>query len=202
MLRPSPLVLISSRLTIFLPIRRHFFSFPRIPSASQSPQTVSLARTLPHPPRLLYSVVSDVDSYSAFVPYCVTSIVTHRDPVTQQPAKATLRVGWKAFDESFESVLTCVEGASVIAESHKHSLFKTLYTRWQIFPHPQRTDRGRVVLELKFEFANPLYNAVSASFAPAVAQIMIEAFEKRIADVALAEADATTWKQIKARSQK
>jgi ribosome-associated toxin RatA of RatAB toxin-antitoxin module len=40
-----------------------------------------------------------------------------------------------------------------------------------------------VVMDLKFAFANPLYNTVSATFAPTVTKIMIEAFEQRIAEM-------------------
>ncbi|KAK9262884.1 coenzyme Q-binding protein-like protein coq10, mitochondrial [Lipomyces tetrasporus] len=161
--------------------RRFFFTLLSKDSPS-SAQSYSLSRNLPYHPSLVYNVISDVDSYCKFVPYCVTSTVIHRDPKTKQPAKATLCVGWKAFEESFESELTCEEPYSVVAQSYKHSLFKLLYTRWRIIPQADQT-LSRVVMDLKFAFANPLYNTVSATFAPTVTKIMIEAFEKRIAEV-------------------
>ncbi|KAK9358903.1 dehydrase and lipid transport-domain-containing protein [Lipomyces starkeyi] len=161
--------------------RRYFFTLLSKDSAP-SAQTYSLSRNLPYPPSLVYSVISDVDSYCKFVPYCVESTVIHRDSRTNQPIKATLRVGWKAFEESFESQLKCEEPHSVIAQSYKHSLFKLLYTRWRIIPHADQS-LTRVVMDLKFAFANPLYNTVSATFAPTVTKIMIEAFEQRIAEM-------------------
>ncbi|KAK9237706.1 cyclase/dehydrase, partial [Lipomyces kononenkoae] len=130
----------------------------------------------------VYSVISDVDSYCKFVPYCVESTVIRRDSRTDQPIRATLRVGWKAFEESFDSELQCDEPHSVVAQSHKHSLFKLLYTRWRISPLANK-GYTKVVIDLKFAFANPIYNTVSASFAPTVTKIMIEAFEKRIAEM-------------------
>ncbi|KAK9321860.1 coenzyme Q-binding protein-like protein coq10, mitochondrial [Lipomyces orientalis] len=161
--------------------RRHFFTLLSRDS-TPSAQTYSLSRNLPYHPSLVYNVISDVDSYCKFVPYCVASTVIHRDQKTNQPAKATLRVGWQSFEETFESELTCEEPYSVVAQSYKHSLFKLLYTRWRIIPQADQT-LSRVVMDLKFAFANPLYNAVSATFAPTVTKIMIEAFEKRIAEV-------------------
>ncbi|KAK7203226.1 dehydrase and lipid transport-domain-containing protein [Myxozyma melibiosi] len=187
----------SSLLTAFSvhrsPQCRSFFAFPGTDSQVQK---VSLTRTLPYSPSLLYSVVSNVDDYSTFVPYCTSSKITQLDSASGQPSRAMLRVGWQTFEEEFESELTCDEPNSVIAESSKHSLFKILYTRWRIFPvaptpttsstqssPTSSTSQGRLVLDLKFQFESPLYNAVSAQFAPAVAQIMIEAFEKRMATV-------------------
>lgn len=50
-------------------------------------------------------MVSDVASYSSFVPYCLESTITARDE-SRTPTAATLRVGWKDLDESFESQLS------------------------------------------------------------------------------------------------
>jgi hypothetical protein len=52
----------------------------------------------------MYSVVSDVSSYALFLPYCLESRITARDGA-DVPKAAILRVGWKEFDETFESKL-------------------------------------------------------------------------------------------------
>lgn len=82
---------------------RNFFSFP---GESQT-QAISLTRTLPYSPALLYSVVSNVDEYCTFVPYCTESRITEYNKDTKQPTKAILCVGWQKFEEEFESELTC-----------------------------------------------------------------------------------------------
>ncbi|KAK9461367.1 dehydrase and lipid transport-domain-containing protein [Lipomyces oligophaga] len=185
MLRSFRPLLLIARTSIWNPARtRCFFTLPNIEIPVQ---TVSITRVLPYSPSLLYQVVSDVDQYKHFVPYCVESTVTERHPETKQPTKAVLGVGWKSFEESFESQLICLEPTSVIAESFKHSLFKVLYSRWQVSqasgPNQFSPQHGQLTLDLKFQFASPLYNAVSAKFAPAVAKIMIEAFESRMLQV-------------------
>ncbi|KAK9465214.1 polyketide cyclase [Lipomyces arxii] len=148
--------------------------------SASSPQSFSVTRTLPHSPAVLYNVVSNVDLYCKFVPYCVESYVTERD-ANKQPVKATLKVGWNSYEESFESELKCNQPYTVVAQSH-HSLFETLYTRWRIIPQAQQST-SKVTLDIKFAFSNPLYNAVSATFAPRVTTIMIEAFEARMAQL-------------------
>jgi coenzyme Q-binding protein COQ10 len=75
-----------------------------------------------------------------------------------------------------------------------NSIFKSLSTRWNIKPfhfkpptgRPQTDltkepakDRTEVHLTIDFQFANPIYTALSKAVAPKVAGLMIEAFEQR-----------------------
>jgi coenzyme Q-binding protein COQ10 len=49
-------------------------------------QTVSASRTIQHPTRVIYNVISTVSSYSAFVPYCHSSHVTRSSEPTSNGA--------------------------------------------------------------------------------------------------------------------
>ena len=76
---------------------------------------------------------------------------------------------------------------------------KSLYTRWTLrpFPYQPRTqkpsddghatmspiEQTEVSLEVHFQFANPVYAAMSKAVAPRVASVMVEAFAKRVSDV-------------------
>ncbi|ODV90520.1 hypothetical protein CANCADRAFT_107218 [Tortispora caseinolytica NRRL Y-17796] len=134
----------------------------------------------------MYAIISNVDSYSEFIPYCVESTVTAKDTKTGQPAAATLRVGWKNFDESFESKLTCVTPHTVIAEALNNSVFDTLYSEWTLKPIPAKPNLTKVHLNLVFKFNNPIYNTVSNVFAPTVTELMIRAFTDRAKQLASA----------------
>ncbi|KAM0286022.1 hypothetical protein ACHAQH_001212 [Verticillium albo-atrum] len=178
---------------------RHFFSLPNLPSP---PQTLTATRTLPYSPKALYALVADIDAYSSFVPYCSESRVTARDPnPPHTPTRADLRVGWGGFEETFTSRLRClpdrsveavsgadiepVSGAAAAAKSGTNAgggaVFTSLVTRWEL--RPLREDAHdpatQVDLVIRFQFANPLYSAVSAAVSDKVAGVMIEAFEKR-----------------------
>jgi coenzyme Q-binding protein COQ10 len=78
--------------------------------------------------------------------------------------------------------------------STSNGLFKTLSTRWTIKPlryTPQlgpllankavhtMEDQSEVHLMIKFQFLNPLYAALSKAATPRIANIMIEAFQRR-----------------------
>lgn len=182
------------------------------PFAASSPQTLTARRTLSHPPSVIYSTISDVSSYSAFIPYCRASLVTK----TSQPAsdgksypeEAKLIVGFHDdVSEEFWSRVYCqpervVEAVSGLTESSlrpgevpHHSarpaaerdptrngdVLTRLATRWTLKPVGEKTE---VELAIEYQFANPIYGALSAAAAPKVAEKMIEAFEGRVKAVA------------------
>ncbi|KZL82007.1 polyketide cyclase dehydrase and lipid transporter [Colletotrichum incanum] len=177
------------------PQRRLFFNLPNL-SSSTEPQTLTASRTMPYPSAQLYDVISDVDAYDSFVPYCAQSRVTQWTPPDASgrrwPAQADLRVGWGGFEETFTSRLHCVPGKSVEAVSGADvegaspgnggeggAVFRSLVTKWQLRPLTSGTGT-EVDLVIKFQFANPLYSAVSAAVSEKVAGVMIQAFEKRV----------------------
>jgi coenzyme Q-binding protein COQ10 len=84
--------------------------------------------------------------------------------------------------------------STINAPSTANNIFTSLSTRWTIRPfhykppsgHPQTDkavypsqDQTEVNLDIKFQFSNPVYAALSKAVAPKVAAMMIEAFEKR-----------------------
>ncbi|OBT83863.1 hypothetical protein VE02_06142 [Pseudogymnoascus sp. 03VT05] len=125
------------------------------------------------------------------------------------PEQADLKVGWGGFEETFTSKLNCVSdtivealgGDAVPAVSRQHSLghlsriespaipnniFKRLSTRWTVKPLSEQSATpgvARVLTEvnlaIEFQFSNPLYGSLSKAVAPKLAEVMIEAFEKR-----------------------
>ena len=63
----------------------------------------------------------------------------------------------------------------MFGDSKAGAVFKRLATLWTLRPEKQGT---QVNLTVRFEFANPLYSAVSAAVSDKVAGTMIEAFAK------------------------
>jgi coenzyme Q-binding protein COQ10 len=117
-----------------------------------------------------------------------------------------LEVGWGGVRELFTSRIYCVPGkvveavggatrTTLSAEEIKHhddgaqggaemkasageGILTHLLTRWTVKPLGERSTR--VGLEIEFQFANPVYAAMSSAVAGRVADVMIEAFEKRV----------------------
>ncbi len=102
-------------------IQRRPFSFsnPLAPEA----QTITATRTLRYPSRAIYEVIADVSSYSAFIPYCRSSVVTKTSAPTKQdgksyPEEAKLVIGLNdGVSEEFWSRVYCVPYHAVEAVS-------------------------------------------------------------------------------------
>lgn len=156
-------------------------------SSAGSAQKYTISKRFQHPQPLMYALVSRVDLYHEFVPYCTSSFITTRDPATGQPTVAGLRVGFQAFDEEFTCELDCVPSQTVVANSISHSLFHFLETEWQIVPTDGvngGADHCVATLNLRYEFKSTLYNHVSSLFAKQVAKLLTQAFERRAYEVA------------------
>lgn len=100
--------------------RRSFLSNP----LTNTPvQTISASRILRYPSQAVYSVISDVGSYSQFIPYCQTSTVTkNSSPAATDgktyPEEAKLTIGFNdSVSEEFWSRVYCVPYHTVEAVS-------------------------------------------------------------------------------------
>ncbi|KAG5358818.1 Coenzyme Q-binding protein COQ10 [Yarrowia sp. E02] len=160
---------------------RSFFSLPK-----SGPTNFSFTKRFNYPPSLVYGVVSDIQHYSEFVPYCEGSTITKRDQ-QGNPSEASLKVGWNQFNEDFVSCVECVKDKSVLSYAPNHSFFDILYSKWTITPSDSTHNACDLQLDIEFQFKNSLYNMVSSQFAPAVSEIMVDAFTKRAHAVALEE---------------
>ncbi|BFZ57294.1 Coenzyme Q-binding protein coq10, mitochondrial [Savitreella phatthalungensis] len=153
-----------------------------------SAQRFSVKKELPYSQNDLYQLISDIDSYAKFVPFCTGSNVTRRDG-KGMPVKADLRVGYKSFDETFTSDVVCAPTRSVRASANKHPLFEKLVTAWRLSEAvegqstaspstPSTPAKSTVSLDIEYKFANPLYDALSGAVLPKVADQVMQAFEK------------------------
>ncbi|KAI0310922.1 dehydrase and lipid transport-domain-containing protein [Amylostereum chailletii] len=114
-------------------------------------QTYHERKILPYTRRELYRIVSDVSSYSKFIPFCTQSriIGTPRPLQTLKPhdpahpptqMDGELTVSFLTFKESYVSTVTCRPFESVEAvASSSTPLFKSLTTTWKFLPASSRS---------------------------------------------------------------
>jgi coenzyme Q-binding protein COQ10 len=82
--------------------------------------TLHATRTLPYARSALYTLVSDINSYPLFLPFCSgAKVLAYSRPDTQtgarHPALASLNIGWAGVQEGFVSRVFCVPQISVEA---------------------------------------------------------------------------------------
>ncbi|QSL66614.1 hypothetical protein MERGE_000996 [Pneumocystis wakefieldiae] len=145
----------------------------------------STYRILPYKKSLIFSVISDIDSYSTFLPYCLASKVTKRDK-NGLPQTADLRIGWKSYDEIFSSKISYISHDYIIANASNHQLFQKLQATWSL-KDMQTTEKlgkkTKISLILDFRFSNPLYTIISMAAMPKISSLIISAFENRIKQI-------------------
>ncbi|KAI1006543.1 hypothetical protein K3495_g1677 [Podosphaera aphanis] len=134
--------------------RRSFLSLP-----GSDPQCFTATRILPYNSHHVYDLISDIDSYASFVPYCQYSKVTKRSLPDKDgrrwPSEADMTIGWGGFEETFTSRLFCVPGSivealggvavttlprddlahhadTIHAPSKPNDIFKSICTRWTV----------------------------------------------------------------------
>ncbi|KAI9343765.1 cyclase/dehydrase, partial [Zopfochytrium polystomum] len=97
-------------------------------------------------------LISDVNNYHLFVPWCVSSRVLSRKtitipgppstltskatapPITKTLMRAELGVGFQAANENYISDVICVHSSKIQAVASNSAVFKTLTTTWSLTP--------------------------------------------------------------------
>lgn len=125
----------------------------------------------------MYSVVTNVDEYQSFVPWCQKSVVKTKN-VDDGYMEAELEVGFQMFVERYVSKIRFDFPHEVQARTGDSSLFSHLDSRWKLQPGPTKKSVW-VDFEIDFAFKSALYRQVANVFLDEVVKKMMGAFEDR-----------------------
>ncbi|MGD9650209.1 MAG: type II toxin-antitoxin system RatA family toxin [Dongiaceae bacterium] len=129
-------------------------------------------RLVPFKPAQMYQLVADIESYPAFLPWCLEAKILERK---ETEIKAALTVGWKILREKFTSRVLLEPGQKITVEEIAGP-FTHLKNEWEFKDH----GKGCMIrFAVDFEFRSVfLQGAMQPLFHQAV-QRMVKAFEKR-----------------------
>ena len=144
-------------------------------------RTYSESRRLPHPADSLYAIITDVENYREFLPWCVASRVRQRHANFMI---ADLVIGYGAIRETFTSKVELDPQARTVRSTQQSGPFRHLESLWTISVASQ--DEAVVDFAISFEFKSFLLEKLIGAVFDRAARSMVEAFEKRAA-VLLAE---------------
>ena len=135
--------------------------------------THSEQKFVPFTPDQLFELVSDVQSYPKFLPWCVGARIRSAD---DELIVADLMIGYKLLRERFTSRVTLDRAKWKIETEFTDGPFKFLRNQWEFKSCPEGC---QIVFLVEFEFRSTvLQKLVSVLFNEVVLR-MVSAFEKR-----------------------
>ncbi len=130
-------------------------------------------RHLPYSPEQLFTLVSEVDRYPEFLPWCIASRITKRDG---DVIEADLIIGYKMVREKFSSRVK-LDHPDSIRVDYLDGPMRYLSNEWKFI----REDDGSCTIDfyVDFEFKNQIFQKLMGVFFNEAVRRMVAAFETR-----------------------
>lgn len=127
---------------------------------------------LPYSVEQMFDLVSDVEKYGEFLPWCVACRKTEENG---NMIEADLIIGYKMIREKFKSRVT-LQYPDHIRVEYLEGPMKNLSNEWKFLPEGE----GCIIdFYVDFEFKNPMLQGLITMFFDKAVTKMVSAFEKR-----------------------
>lgn len=131
---------------------------------------------MPYSAEQLFDLVSAIDRYPEFLPWCVAARITRRQHLDDGDVlHADLVIGFKMVRERFTSRVV-LSRPYEINVTHVSGPFDHLTNRWYFEPHP---DGCLIDFEVDFKFRSKLLDSIMGSLFHEATRRMVKAFENR-----------------------
>ncbi|GAB0091757.1 Coenzyme Q-binding protein COQ10, mitochondrial [Sergentomyia squamirostris] len=163
--------LAKSQPEILLPNSRLFFTFDTIANRRKVYEKKKLVG---YTEEQMYSVVSDVENYENFLPWCKKSFVHGR---SETLLKGDLVIGFPPLTEKYTSHVTLEKPNYIKAECVDGRLFNYMLTMWRFSRGLKDIPQSCVIdIHVAFEFKSLVHTKISNIFFDQVVRQMEDAF--------------------------
>ena len=132
---------------------------------------------VPYTPAEMFALVSDVESYPQFLPWCKDARVLSRDG---DEVRASIHMAKGALDRSF-TTLNREQKDKMIEIRLVEGPFRRLEGFWRFDPLGETG--CKVSLDLEFEFASRVLSLVATPVFNQIANSLVDAFHRRAVEV-------------------
>lgn len=142
---------------------------------------IRLERLVQYKPSHVFSVVSDVDRYKQFLPYCISSSIVKT--ISPHLMEADLTIGFDsslAPSNTYRSRVELDPFSKISIRSIDSSLFSSLNSNWDFQSHSEE-EKCSVSFEIDCELRSSLYATFFEQSIHTIATTQLNAFEKRCA---------------------
>ena len=132
----------------------------------------SEVRNVPYSTEQMFALVTDIEKYPDFLPWCIGAVVNTRG---DNMIKADLIIGFKMLQERFTSIVKLRPPYNIDVTFHEGP-FQYLTNKW----HFQPNERGcYLTVHVDFELKNSFYQMIMGHVFDKAATRMVNAFEQR-----------------------
>ena len=125
----------------------------------------------------MYALVSDIEAYPEFLPWCRSTQVLSR---SEDEVRAVIEMVKGRVHKSF-STINRMQHHKMIDIRLLEGPFRRLEGYWRF--DPLRVDASKVSLDMEFEFASPLLRMAVEPVFKQIANSLVDAFCKRAVDL-------------------
>ena len=125
----------------------------------------------------MYALVSDIEAYPEFLPWCRSTQVLSR---SEDEVRAVIEMVKGRVHKSF-STINRMQHHKMIDIRLLEGPFRRLEGYWRF--DPLRADASKVSLDMEFEFASPLLRIAVEPVFKQIANSLVDAFCKRAVDL-------------------
>uniref|UniRef100_A0A1L8DYM9 Putative oligoketide cyclase/lipid transport protein n=1 Tax=Nyssomyia neivai TaxID=330878 RepID=A0A1L8DYM9_9DIPT len=155
----------------FLPISRRFFIFS---TTTNRRKVYEKKKLVGYSEEQMYSVVSDVENYQNFLPWCKKS---HVHGKRESFLKGDLIIGFPPLSEKYTSNVTMTKPNYIKAECIDGKLFSYFLTIWRFSRGLKDIPQSCVIdIHVAFEFKSAIHSQIANIFFTQVVQQMEDAF--------------------------
>ena len=133
----------------------------------------SVIRDLNFSDQQMYNLISDVNKYPEFLPWCISTNVYN---MSNNVFYSDMEIGFKLINERFTSKVSLTSPNKVLSEAI-NGPFKKMNNIWEI--KYISTDKCEVCLHIEFEFKSFLLQSIMGTLFENASKKMIMAFEER-----------------------